>query len=51
MKYAFVTLSIVAVWVATITVVYFLDSKSVFLPLVALAMTVALFLIGFVRKK
>ncbi|MDR1032941.1 MAG: hypothetical protein LBL84_02935 [Candidatus Nomurabacteria bacterium] len=51
MKYAFVTLSIVAVWLAVILVVLALDTKGVFLPLTALIMTVALFMIGFVRRR
>jgi hypothetical protein len=51
MKYAFVTLSILAVWVATVLIVWALNMKGVFLPLTALVMTVALFVIGFVKKK
>lgn len=51
MKYAFVSVSVVAIWLATILMVYFLDYEGIFLPLLALAMTVVLFVIGFVRKK
>ncbi|MDR2064021.1 MAG: hypothetical protein LBQ02_04550 [Candidatus Nomurabacteria bacterium] len=51
MKYAFVTISIIAVWVATVMVVCFLDYQGVFLPIVALVMTVALFIMGFASKK
>ena len=51
MKYAFVTFAIVAIWVATIMIIGFMEIGGVFLPLVALGMSVILFLIGFLRKK
>jgi hypothetical protein len=51
MKYAFVTISILAIWIATIMVVYFLGTNTIFLPLTALAMSVILFIIGFGGKK
>jgi hypothetical protein len=51
MKYAFVSLSVLAVWMAIILVIYFLKYEGVLLPLLAIFMTVALFIIGFVRKK
>ena len=51
MKYAFVTLAIVSVWLAVIMIAAFLGVDGNFLPLVALGMSVVLFLIGFVRKK
>jgi hypothetical protein len=51
MKYAFVTISIIAIWIATIIVVYFLEYQGIFLPIIALIMTVILFIIGFAGKK
>jgi hypothetical protein len=51
MRYAFVTISILAIWIAIIIIVYALQQEGYFLPIVALVMTVVLFLFGFVRKK
>jgi hypothetical protein len=51
MKYAFVTISIIAIWIAVILMVIFLKQKDIMLPLVALIMTVILFAIGFGGKK
>ena len=50
MKYAFVSLAILAVWVGTILIVGILRNDHILLPLVALAMTLVLFLIGFAKK-
>ena len=50
MKYAFVAVSVCAVWVALIIMGIALGVESIFLPLVGLAMTLILFLIGFARK-
>jgi hypothetical protein len=50
MKYAFVTISIIAIWIAVFLMVIFLKQKDIMLPLVALIMTVILFAIGFGGK-
>lgn len=51
MKYLFVSLSIIVIWIAIILIVYALESTELFLPLIALFMTVILFYIGFGGKK
>lgn len=51
MKYAFVSLSILAIWVAIILIVLALEQESILLPLTALGMTVLLFYMGFGDKK
>lgn len=50
MKYAFVVLTVLAVWLGVILIALHSSEVGIFLPLFALVMTVALFLIGF-RKK
>jgi len=50
MKYAFVSLTILAVWVGTIIIVGVLEERSLLLPVTALVMTLVLFYLGFVRK-
>ncbi len=50
MKYAFVTLSIISIWIATIMIVVFLDYDKIVLPIIALIMTSILFEIGFGGK-
>jgi hypothetical protein len=51
MRYVFVSLSIIAIWIAVILIVTSLNQKGIMLPLVALVMTVILFEIGFGGKK
>lgn len=51
MKYAFVSTSIIVIWIAIISIVYSLEQSGIFLPLTALFMTIALFYIGFGGKK
>lgn len=51
MKYAFVTLSILAIWVSIISIVVLLNYQNILLPCVGLAMTTLLFEIGFGGKK
>ncbi len=51
MKYAFVSISIIAIWVAIILIVLALEQEGIMLPLVALFMTIILFYIGFGEKK
>ncbi|MEI3508229.1 MAG: hypothetical protein V8R01_03795 [Bacilli bacterium] len=51
MKYAFVSASIIAIWVAVVLMVVFLNYQGIMLPLVALLLTIVLFWIGFGGKK
>ena len=51
MRYAFVSISIIAIWIALILIVIGLEQDGVLLPLVALAMTLVLFHIGFGGKR
>ncbi len=51
MKYAFVTISILAIWVSIISIVVLLDYQNILLPCVGLLMTLVLFEIGFGGKK
>lgn len=51
MRYVFVSLSIIAIWVAVVLMVIFLNYEGIVLPITALIMTVILFLIGFGGKK
>jgi hypothetical protein len=51
MRYAFVSISIIAIWIAVILIVVLLNQEGIMLPLVALIMTVVLFEIGFGGKK
>ena len=50
MKYAFVVLAILAVWLGAILLAVFNPEIGLFLPIFTLIMTVILFVIGF-RKK
>ena len=47
MKYAFVTLGILAIWISIILIVLFLDYNKITLPIIGLLMTIILFIIGF----
>lgn len=51
MKYAFVVVAILAVWVGTIFLAVCNPGIGMFLPIFAMVMTVILFLIGFGKKK
>ena len=51
MKYAFVTISIIAMWISIVLIIVTLKLSGILLPLVALLMTVLLFYIGFGGKK
>ena len=51
MRYLFVTLSIIAIWIAVVLMIIFLDQNGIVLPFIALIMTVILFIIGFGGKK
>ena len=50
MKYASVTISILAIWIATILLIIFSNYEGIVLPLVTLGMTLLLFIIGFRSK-
>ena len=51
MKYAFVTVSILAIWLSIVGIIVVLDYQHFVLPIIGLAMTVILFEIGFGGKK
>lgn len=51
MRYAFVTLSILVIWIAVITLALWTTVSTIFLILLALIMTVVLFFIGFGRRQ
>ncbi|MDD3187780.1 MAG: hypothetical protein PHD02_04895 [Bacilli bacterium] len=51
MRYAFVLLSIIAIWIAVISIILALDYNGEVLPIVAIVMTVLLFEIGIGGKK
>ena len=51
MKYAFVIVAILAVWLGTILLAVCSPEIGLFLPVFAIVMTAVLFLIGFGKKK
>lgn len=51
MKYLFVTLGILAMWISVLLIVIALGYDKITLPIIALVMTVILFFIGFGGKK
>ena len=51
MKYAFVTFSIIFIWIAVILITMSTETNSILLPITALTMTIILFFIGFRSKK
>ena len=51
MKYAFVTISILAIWISIVSIVIVLDYKDIVLPIIGLVLTLILFEIGFGGKK
>lgn len=51
MKYMFVVIAILAVWVGVILLAIANSSIGIFLPIFAMVMTLVLFLIGFGKKK
>lgn len=50
MKYAFVTISIAAIWISIVLTVATLNYKDLLLPLTGLALTLVLFFLGFGGK-
>ena len=51
MKYAFVVLAILAVWLGMILLAFCNPEVGIFLPIFAIILTVVLFLIGFGKKR
>ncbi len=51
MKYAFVILAILAIWLGTILLTIFNSAVGMFLPIFAIILTVILFVIGFGKKQ
>lgn len=51
MKYAFVTLAILAIWIGVILLAIFNAGVGMFLPIFAMVMTMILFVIGFGKKQ
>lgn len=51
MKYAFVTMAVLAIWLGTILLACFNVEIGVFLPCFAIFMTAVIFIIGFCKKK
>lgn len=51
MKYAFMTLAILAVWLGVVLLAVFNGGVGIFLPIFAIVMTVLLFIIGFGKKQ
>ncbi len=51
MKYAFVSISILFMWLAILLIIVSLNYDEITLPLLALVMTIILFSIGFGGKK
>lgn len=50
MKYAFVTIAILSVWLGIILLAVFNPTIGIFLPIFAIILTVVLFVIGFGKK-
>lgn len=51
MRYAFVTLSIVAIWVSITILTYMLNYNGLVLPILALSLTIIIFEIGIGGKR
>ncbi len=51
MRYAFVTLSIVAIWISITILSFILNYNGLILPILALALTIIIFEIGIGGKK
>lgn len=51
MKYAFMTLAILAVWLGMILLAIFNPHIGIFLPIMAIILTLVLFVIGFGKKQ
>lgn len=51
MKYAFVVLAILAIWIGMILLAFCNPEVGIFLPIFAMILTVILFLIGFGKKR
>lgn len=51
MKYAFVTLAILAIWLGVVLLAVFNPGVGIFLPVFAMILTLVLFIIGFGKKQ
>lgn len=51
MRYLFVSVSIISIWIAIILIISTLNYSGMLLPIVALVMTIVLFEIGFGGNK
>ncbi|MDE6142186.1 MAG: hypothetical protein K2G03_06240 [Bacilli bacterium] len=51
MRYAFVSLSIIAIWISMLVLIIVTDYSSIVLPVIALVLTVIIFEIGVCSKK
>ncbi|MDE5629986.1 MAG: hypothetical protein K2I70_00150 [Bacilli bacterium] len=51
MRYAFVSLSIIAIWISILVLIIVTDYPSIVLPVIALVLTVIIFEIGVCSKK
>lgn len=51
MKYAFVTLSIISIWIATLLIITILNYDKILLPIISLGLTIFLFEIGIGSSK
>lgn len=51
MRYAFVSLSIIAIWISILVLVIVTDYTDILLPVIALLLTVIIFEIGIASKK
>lgn len=51
MRYAFVAISIVAIWISITMLSYLLNYKGIILPVLALALTIIIFEIGIGGKR
>lgn len=51
MRYAFVSLSIIAIWISILVLVIVTDYNGILLPLIALLLTIIIFEIGIASKK
>lgn len=47
MKYAFVTISIIAIWISIVLIILALNYQNLLLPFTGLIMTLILFYLGF----
>ncbi|MDE6292864.1 MAG: hypothetical protein K2L98_04200 [Bacilli bacterium] len=51
MRYAFVSLSIIAIWISMLVLIIATDYKGIALPIIAFVLTIIIFEIGIASKK